>query len=737
VIQRKGYKVETAGMVASLSIAPDASCAVGDWMVLVVTWAATAPPSAPSGWTVLADSGAYGTRSTMVYARVRQSGDSSYTVPLQSGVNAAQAVLMWGSGHEPIDTWVVGPGGSRASNATATTTVAPSIAIGPGTALAISAEATTADESSVSVTGAVPWFFAPQGASPLLHTCSVSYVDRVTMGNTGPVTVTYPNTQASNGWAIQIGLASTAPANVPGAPVELWTGTALVQATASVWTGSAEVPASAVEVVPGTPVVSGDPAPGLPFALDPMALKQSPKKVFAHYFGPYPISTDNATYTSDSYHNAFLNPTYSTYAQYGGWFRDRPLPRPKLAFDYMSVDAATDIVRAHNAGLDGFFVDLLGLSGTNWNNYTRLANKASEIFPGGEFKVIPMVDANGATGLATPTQAAQNIAWFANLPSAWFLDDGRFVVSSFKADGKSVDWWTQVATALRNNHGLEAAYLHVFLNYNNAASYSSINWGSSSWGWGSDPTVTGNVSNQAAAAHGRGEVYMSPIQPQSARPTSSLFDEAWNTRGHRAAWEKAINDGAEYVQLVTWSDYSENGQFAPSAVSGYCNLDIGSYYLTRFKTGSYPTILRDAIYLSHRNQPMDATITGGQTKRMAQWQRGGTLTPVKNEVEALVFLTAPATVAITVGGVSTNFSAGAGMSSFSAPLRDGTVSAKAVRSSATVAEVTSPVPVQSAVPRDDPMYFQFSSIRGTSQQYKPYYGTPAAVLPGETANDIH
>lgn len=737
MISRKGFTTVSSGSVNSLTISPDSSCVAGDWMLLTVMWASTTEASTPSGWTVLANSGGYGTRSSKVYARIRQSGDSSYVVPLFDGINAAQAVLMWGDGHEPISSWVVGTGASRSSNATSTTCVAPSITFGPGTSFIISHEATTVSETSVSVSGATEWLFAPQINSTLIHTCSVSYIDKASSSATGDVTITYPNTQAANGWAIQIGIpASYVEPPVTGPTIETWNGTNIVSGNVSIWNGTSEDLVGTVEVYEGEAIAPGVPTQGLSFEMDYTALHQSDKKVFAHYFGPYPISIDNAVHTSDAYHNAFLNPNYSSYSEYGGWFRDRPLPRPKLGADYMEVDAATDVVRAYNAGLDGFFVDLLGLTGTNWNNYTRLANKASEIFPDGSFKVIPMVDANGATGSATPQQAATNIAWFASKPSAWFLDDGRFVVSSFKADGKPILWWQQVSDELLNTYGLEVAYLHVFLNYGSSSSYSSIVWGSSSWGWGSDPLVTQNVSNQAATAHSRGEVYMAPIQPQSVRPTSSLFDEAWNTAGHRAGWEKAINEGADYVQLVTWSDFSEGGQYAPSAVSGHCNLDIGAYYLTKFKTGSYPTILRDAVYLSHRNQPMNSTLTGGQTKRMAQWQRGGALTPVKDEVEALTFLTAPAQVTITVGGTPTTYTAPAGVYAKTVPLNNGSVSVSVVRGGSTVSQVSSPVTVQSTVPRDDPMYFQFSSLRGTSQQYRPYYDTPAEVLAGETAADI-
>ena len=64
--------------------------------------------------------------------------------------------------------------------------------------------------------------------------------------------------------------------------------------------------------------------------------------------------------------------------------------------------------------------------------------------------------------------------------------------------------------------------------------------------------------------------------------------------------------------------------------------------------------------------------------------------PARDTVEALTFLTAPATVQVTVGGTTTSCSVPAGPGTCTVPLAAGTVSAEVVRNGVEVAAVTSP-----------------------------------------------
>lgn len=473
--------------------------------------------------------------------------------------------------------------------------------------------------------------------------------------------------------------------------------------------------------LPSTTGTTEQPTAGLFFKLPDM--RSSPRKVLAHYFGPYPRSINNsATLASDSYTTTFNNPrSTATFgsesaANFGGAFRDRPIWRTQITGDYKYADARWDIEQAQAAGIDGFFCDLLGLSGSNYDNYETLKRAAHDMNTG--FVVVPMLDVNGATAAASITSAAAYIASFAGKNCSWYLPDGRFVVSCFKAEGKTVQYWTDLFAAIQANHGLTVAFIGVFTNTNQIPNYTSVDYGSSAWGYGADPAVVNAAANQAPAARARGEKWMAPVVPQDQRPQNSLYDEALNTGTLRATWEKAIAQEADYVQMVTWSDYSETAM-APSVANGWVNLDISSWYITRWKTGSYPTILKDALYLSHRGQTLDSVITGPQSKFMAHWPRGN-MSAVRNNVEVLSFLTAPANITVTVGTATYTYTAPAGQYSTSFPAvaaSAGTVKATAVRSSTTVSSVTSPVAIRTTSLADDKQYFRFSSIRGTTGQY--------------------
>jgi hypothetical protein len=192
------------------------------------------------------------------------------------------------------------------------------------------------------------------------------------------------------------------------------------------------------------------------------------------------------------------------------------------------------------------------------------------------------------------------------------------------------------------------------------------------------------------------------------RPNQGIYDEAANTENLRQAWRATIAGGADWVQLPTWNDYSEGTQFQPSAKRGWTALDISSYYLTWWKTGRAPAIVRDALYLTHRTQPAAAKPSFRQSKLMKL--RGGS-TPARDTVEALTFLPTPATVTLTVGSRVTTCDAPAGVSACLAPLGTGTITARISRSGAATTSLTSPFTMTTAPYVQDLQYVASASRR--------------------------
>jgi hypothetical protein len=468
--------------------------------------------------------------------------------------------------------------------------------------------------------------------------------------------------------------------------------------------------------------------PALPFDLpSTSALRSTGKLVFAHYWPPMVVSLDNENPSTDYYARNYLTPTgeKGKHKAYGGLLRDRPIPRAAMngatETQWRLADLQTEVRQAIAAGIDGFTLNIMQLPGDpDYRQVTTLRTMmkaAASVDPG--FKIMPEIDMSGSLVNKSAAQLASFIAELGASKSAFHLPDGRLVVSSFKAEAKTPAFWTSFMNTMQSAHNMKVAFVPVFVATEQtwAPKFKSISYGMGNWGsrnpkW-NDPTGTYPTSpiSRAKAVRAMGMKWMQPVSVQDSRPNTGIYDEAENTTNLRNTWQIARSSASDWVQIPTWNDYTENAEIAPSVKHGWSLLDINAYYLDWFKTGTAPKIVRDTVYLTHRTQTYSAKPSYAQTKLMS-W-RGGS--PARNTVEALSFLTAPATVKVNVGGVVTTCNAPAGVSSCIAPLRTGTVSVAVNRGSTAVASVTSPNKVVATPYVQNLAYVAASSRReGTS-----------------------
>lgn len=447
----------------------------------------------------------------------------------------------------------------------------------------------------------------------------------------------------------------------------------------------------------------------LPFDLPPPSeLRRSGKLVLAHYFTPYPLSLDNEPADRDYYTRNYLTPDgeKGKHRAYGGLLRDRPLPAAPETGNWELAHLRQEIRTARDAGLDGFTLDLLSEDGRNRDRAELLLRAAHEEDPG--FRIQLMPDMTSLTA-STPASLADTLARLAQYPSAHRLPDGRLVVSPFKAEEKEPDWWRATMRELEARHGIRTALVPLFLDFTeDRERYAAISYGFSEWGARSPDRQTGAVAD-ARRAHRLGKIWMHPVSVQDARPNQGVFDEAGNTENLRASWQAAIDADADWVQLATWNDYSEGTHVAPSAHNGHAYLDLSSYYLTRFKTGAWPKILRDTLYLTARVQFV-ADLPPATLQPQVIRPRPGTTTP-RDTVEVLSFLTAPADVRTRTGATPGGYRAPSGVHARLLPLRTGHSSATVVRDGTTTTTVTSRHPVRSPVDRQDLQYYAVTSGR--------------------------
>ncbi len=431
------------------------------------------------------------------------------------------------------------------------------------------------------------------------------------------------------------------------------------------------------------------------------------KKVFAHYFPPYPISIENGAAATDYYAKNYLTASGEggIHAAYGGLLRDRPAGRAKLAgSDWAVEDLKTEVRQAMAAGIDGFTLNIMSLSGRNWEATVNLMKAAAAVSP--NFTIIPMIDGTASVGSATPAAVAAKLAELYKYSSAEKESNGAYAFSSFKAENKSVSWWSSIIQELKNR-GVTVSFSAIFLNASDAnmKAFAPISDGVGNWGTRTVSTVTGGP-NYAARAHALGLEWMAPVAVQDVRPRAYLYDESNNTETLRAMWGRAIADGADSIQMVTWNDYSESTQFAPSAAHGSTFLDINKYYVDRFKTGA-AVASDDELYVTHRIHASAATPS--TSHKLMSPTLSGTATTPRNTVEVLSMFTAPTTVTVKVGGTTTTYSAPAGVYAKTVPLAVGSVSVTAVRSGATIESVVSPYSVVSKPVVQDLQYYGVSS----------------------------
>lgn len=195
---------------------------------------------------------------------------------------------------------------------------------------------------------------------------------------------------------------------------------------------------------------------------------------------------------------------------------------------------------------------------------------------------------------------------------------------------------------------------------------------------------------------------------QDVRPNQGVFWEAANLATLRTTWQRAIDDGADYVVINTWNDYSEHTSIAPSAAHGHTFVDISAYYAEWFRTGTPPAIVRDALYVTHRTQPAGADPVRSH-QQMAI--RNGERDPARDTVEVQTFLRQDAEVIVHVGASTYQYTAAAGVDQRSFPLEAGSVEVRAERAGTIVGEVNSPFDITGTPMVEDLQYVAAGSRR--------------------------
>jgi len=145
-------------------------------------------------------------------------------------------------------------------------------------------------------------------------------------------------------------------------------------------------------------------------------------------------------------------------------------------------------------------------------------------------------------------------------------------------------------------------------------------------------------------------------------------------------WQQMIQLMPDLIDLISWNNFGESDYLGPIEgampngsnkwVNGFDHtlwLRMSQYYITAYKTGSFPPISTDQIYFWFRTSSKNANCDDPLGKP-ANWEWADDI------IVVFSLLTAPAQVTIVSSGKIQQFDASAGANLFAMPFQQGTVS---------------------------------------------------------------
>lgn len=410
----------------------------------------------------------------------------------------------------------------------------------------------------------------------------------------------------------------------------------------------------------------------------------SEKKIFAHYFNRFPLSFDNKYFFRDYYTVHYLNPEGENgkWKPNGGFLRSRPVTViPKNQSAYQIENLKTEVKLALARGINGFTFNILSLKDIEEGNHLdNLLKAAQAVDP--RFAIVVMPDMSSLQKDLSSVETIIHMLY--HREGLYHSDDGRLVIAPFLSESVNPKEWESLIKRLENA-GKPIAFIPTFLSAKNhyVRGYLPISDGMGTFG---TPLIGQGKAQHSAIETTRhnNKFYMAGISPQGYRPKAYIYWESQGSRAYRDTWEDIIETNANAVQLTTWNDFAESTQVSPytdmygTSGTGYYNLT--GYYATWFLTGKQPEIKRDVLYYFHRKQGISAPTPNLQqslkSKPIHIWG--------KDMIDVVAFLTAPATVKVTINNTAHTEELSAGLQGFTVPLQEGKPHFKLIRDDQTI-----------------------------------------------------
>lgn len=383
-----------------------------------------------------------------------------------------------------------------------------------------------------------------------------------------------------------------------------------------------------------------------------------------------------------------------------------------------------EIQQAQALGIDGFALNVGGwLRQPYYIRYSAQMFEAAVRLHTG-FKLMFSADMCCGNTMDDVRDMMRRFAGNPRYAPVYFQQDGKFVLTTFAGDKLGPTAWVQMridllrgaspsttrepivlaaAASAPSNAPLRTFFVPAFFwggeTPDKTALESAVNlWGPAIdgafyWGIAGVPgngKALDNAKSSAAYAqvlHKAHKLYMAPVALQFWGANADRYFEYSGTAGMRSLWRAAVENKADWVEIITWNDFIEgtyvspiddpnkydganflDGSGIPKGTLGYFHSraafgDLLRYFIAWYKAGEPPEIAHDQVFFFYRTQLANTPAHSPSVSH-----RYG---PVADRIYITAQLTAPATLVVHNGDKSTTEQLPAGSHDISVPAAAG------------------------------------------------------------------
>ncbi|EIN11136.1 alpha-1,3-glucanase [Punctularia strigosozonata HHB-11173 SS5] len=372
-------------------------------------------------------------------------------------------------------------------------------------------------------------------------------------------------------------------------------------------------------------------------------------------------------------------------------------------YPYTVREWLEDIKLAHQHGIDAF---ALNIGRDEWQEarvsdaYIAAATSATD------FKLFISLDMTSLGGLRATDAAMirKYLNAYAEHPNQLRVR-GKPLVSTFAGEQCTFDQPSMDAGwnfAIRTE--VSADYLFVPAFFVDPRTLPSCSVIDGIFGWnGGWPMGNHDVDfdgDRKHIKHVKGRAYMAAVSPWFfTHYGPDTYNKNWIYRPdnwlYNARWEQlnAHRDEIDIVQIISWNDYGESHYVGPikgaqpnarAWVDGFPHLgwlNMSSYYIHAFKTGHWPIVTADHVFIWSRPHPARASASEDAVPRPDNWRW------TSDHLWAVVFARAPSRIEVQSGNNEETFLVQTGVTKLKLANAPGHVRARMFRNDELVLDV--------------------------------------------------